>query len=1090
MGYELKKVSLIFLVGVSLLVLCLFYPVNAVGIFRNSDGNWYLDYNNTGVIDKTVRLGQVGDIPVVGDWQGTGKDGIAIFRPSTGYWYFDYNLDGIVNNSFRYGGSTDQIINGNWNGTGKDGIAIFRPSTGYWYFDYNLDGIIDKSFRFGGVGDQIIKGDWQGTGKDGIAIFRPVSGFWYFDDNLDGIIDKSFRFGGVGDQIIKGDWQGTGKDGIAIFRPASGFWYLDYNLDGIIDTSFRYGGSADRIIAGKWISFAPAAAFTSDVQSGNAPLTVRFTNQSTGTAPLTYAWDFTSDGVADSSEPSPSYIYTATGTYTVNLTVTNAGGSNTAQKIGYITVSPAPVVPAAAFTSSKQTGTVPLTVTFTDQSTGTAPFTYAWDFNNDGTRDSTSQNPSFTYQNPGTYTVKLTVTNAVGTDVETKSGYITVSPAPVAPAASFTSDKQSGTAPLTITFTDQSAGTAPLTYAWDFTNDGTRDSTSQNPSFTYQNPGTYTVKLTVTNTLGTDVETKSGYITVTPPVPPTAAFTSNKQAGTAPLTVRFTDQSAGSTPLTYAWDFTNDGVNESTTQSPSYTYSVAGTYAVRLTATNVAGSDAEIKTGYITVSPAPVAPTAAFTSDNPAGTAPLTVAFTDQSTGTAPFTYAWDFNNDGTRDSTSQNPSFTYQNTGTYTVKLTVTNAVGSDVETKNSYVTVTAVPVAPAAAFIVDKQTGNTPLTVKFTDQSTGTSPLSYSWDFDDDGITDSTTKSPTFIYTTAGIYSVNLTVTNTLGSDFERKIGHITVNPTIAPNAAFTSDVQSGDAPLKVKFTDQSTGTTPLTYAWDFTNDGTTDSTSQSPTFTYPAAGTYTVKLTVSNGAGSDVRTEPDYITVTEPPVSSRAGVAITFDDNTVDQWYAIRDILNRNNAHATFFVSQYEGLDQDQINKLKTLKADGNEIAFHGMYHTDVVDYLNSHSVQQYIDYEITPGINLMTNDGLAPVDFAYPNGSDDPAATLALEAYFGHIRDTHYDWDDMIYYQYGSNQAFIAGIGMDESYGHSMTEIYDGISLAKTDDKILIFYGHEPVPSNPGSYQTSYDRLENILKYVSDNNLKTFTISEIH
>ena len=149
MGYELKKVSLIFLVGVSLLVLCLFYPVNAVGIFRNSDGNWYLDYNNTGVIDKTVRLGQVGDIPVVGDWQGTGKDGIAIFRPSTGYWYFDYNLDGIVNNSFRYGGSTDQIINGNWNGTGKDGIAIFRPSTGYWYFDYNLDGIIDKSLGSG-----------------------------------------------------------------------------------------------------------------------------------------------------------------------------------------------------------------------------------------------------------------------------------------------------------------------------------------------------------------------------------------------------------------------------------------------------------------------------------------------------------------------------------------------------------------------------------------------------------------------------------------------------------------------------------------------------------------------------------------------------------------------------------------------------------------------------------------------------------------------------------------------------------------------------------------------------------------------------
>ena len=55
------------------------------------------------------------------------NDGIAIFRNSTGYWYFDNNLDAIINSSFRYGGSTDQIIKGDWQGTGRDGIAIFRP---------------------------------------------------------------------------------------------------------------------------------------------------------------------------------------------------------------------------------------------------------------------------------------------------------------------------------------------------------------------------------------------------------------------------------------------------------------------------------------------------------------------------------------------------------------------------------------------------------------------------------------------------------------------------------------------------------------------------------------------------------------------------------------------------------------------------------------------------------------------------------------------------------------------------------------------------------------------------------------------------
>jgi PKD repeat protein len=716
--------------------------------------------------------------------------------------------------------------------------------------------------------------------------------------------------------------------------------------------------------------------------------------------------------------------------------------------------------------------------------------TYAWDFANDGHDVSNLQNPSFTYRAAGTYTVKLTVANAVGTDMETKSGYITVSPTPVAPAAAFTSNKQSGTAPLTIMFTDQSTGTAPLTYAWDFTNDGTRDSTSQNPSFTYQTPGTYTVKLTVTNALGTDVETKSGYITVTPPIPPTAAFTSNKQAGTAPLTVRFTDQSTGTAPLTFAWDCNNDGTRDSTSQNPSFTYSAAGTYTVKLTVSNVAGSDEETKIGFITVSPAPVAPTAAFNADIQSGTLPLTVTFTDQSTGTAPLTYAWDFKNDGSTDSTAQNPSFTYTTAGTYTVKLTVTNVAGSDGETKSGYITVTEVPIAPSAAFTSDKQTGYTPLTVGFTDQSAGTAPLSYEWDFNNDGIPDSTVRNPSFIYTTAGTFTVNLTVTNSLGSDAEIRTDYITVNPTIAPQAAFTADVLSGDAPLTVRFTDQSAGTAPLTYAWDFRNDGTTDSTAQNPLFTYTAAGTYTVKLTVTNAAGSDIRTETDYISITEPPVSSTSGIALTFDDNYIDEWYAARSIFQQYNAHVTFYVSQYNGLDENQIDKLRALQADGHEIAFHGMYHTDAAAYLETHTIQQYLDYEIIPGINLMQADGFDPVDFSYPFGVgyDNDELADALQQYFIHLRDTSHG---SVYYQYGSGITMIHALGIDDTtYGQSLDDIYGYISTAKANDEIVIFYGHEPVPGNPGSYQTSYDRLDKILKYVSDNELKTFTISEIH
>ena len=131
------------------------------GVFN---GVWSLDVNANGTfdgpaIDKSFQFGTTGDIPIVGDWDGDGKDGIAIFRPSSGVWYFDYNLDTGVDNSFRYGGSTDQIMKGDWDGDGIDGIAIFRPASGYWYFDYNLDGVVDKAFRYGGSADQIITGD-------------------------------------------------------------------------------------------------------------------------------------------------------------------------------------------------------------------------------------------------------------------------------------------------------------------------------------------------------------------------------------------------------------------------------------------------------------------------------------------------------------------------------------------------------------------------------------------------------------------------------------------------------------------------------------------------------------------------------------------------------------------------------------------------------------------------------------------------------------------------------------------------------------------------------------------------------------------
>jgi PKD repeat protein len=162
-------------------------------------------------------------------------------------------------------------------------------------------------------------------------------------------------------------------------------------------------------------------------------------------------------------------------------------------------------------------------------------------------------------------------------------------------------------------------------------------------------------------------------------------------------------------------------------------------------------------------------------------------------------------------------------------------------------------VPVAPTAIFSTNVTSGTAPLDVKFTDASTGTAPLSYAWDFTNDGSTDSTDKNPTHTYAVAGSYTAKLTVTNAGGSNSVTHV--ITVNAApIAPVAIFSTNVTSGIAPQDVKFTDASTGTAPLSYAWDFTNDGSTDSTDKNPTHTYASAGSYTAKLTVTNAGGSN--------------------------------------------------------------------------------------------------------------------------------------------------------------------------------------------------------------------------------------------
>jgi len=157
----------------------------------------------------------------------------------------------------------------------------------------------------------------------------------------------------------------------------------------------------------------PFADFTGNPTSGTPPLTVHFTDQSTGTI-TSWAWDFQDDGIVDSHNPNPVHTYTTAGTYTVSLVVTGPGGSDQEIKTGYITVNVPVRRPIARFTQNQYVGRPPLTVQFTDRSLF-KPTDYLWWFG-DGTT-SIEKNPQHIYTSRGIYPVRLRVSNAAGSDI-------------------------------------------------------------------------------------------------------------------------------------------------------------------------------------------------------------------------------------------------------------------------------------------------------------------------------------------------------------------------------------------------------------------------------------------------------------------------------------------------------------------------------------------------------------------------------------------------------------------------------------------------------------------------------------------------
>lgn len=487
-------------------------------------------------------------------------------------------------------------------------------------------------------------------------------------------------------------------------------------------------------------------------------------------------------------------------------------------------------------------GCSPFEVPFSNQSVNAD--TYIWDLG--GGLISNDENPIHTYEN---YTsnirkvgITLIATNSYGCN-DTLAFEVEVAPNPGAEAMAL---PPAGCSPLTTSFANNSSG--GTSYRWDFL-DGSPVSNEWAPTHTFTNTNNYLVaypvKLYVENDFGC-VDSATTHVTVYP----TSSYPLiiEPQEGCHPLEATLTSAPGA---ISYSWDFgdgnTEPGSYQTTHLFENVTDNVVS-YQVSLEAVNPFNC-AATATGQVTVFPSPealftVTPTQLQMPERE-------VSIVNQTAGSN-WDYLWEFG-DGTT-STEQHPdAHLYPGSGTYQIRLTVTNGQCTSVATQEVFIN----PMIPQIDYGATPTSGCPPLTVSFTNGTLDAT--AYLWEFGD-GMK-SQEQTPTHTYLTPGTYTVKLTATGPGGTSIAETLEIVVHEQPYALFEVIPKVIYiPGEKPV---FINHSIGASR--YEWDFGDGGS--STDFAPSYQYQAPGVYTISLWVVNNQGcEDTHSIPEAIKVEE--------------------------------------------------------------------------------------------------------------------------------------------------------------------------------------------------------------------------------
>ncbi|MGD9560856.1 MAG: FG-GAP repeat domain-containing protein [Pyrinomonadaceae bacterium] len=203
-------------------------PPADIAVWRGSNGNWMV-MGQTGSAATTFSfgLGSLGDVPLVGDYDGDGKTDFSVFRPGTTSTFYVWPSGGGSYWGYNWGGGVDKLAVGDFDGDGKTDYAIARPDTVAGTLTWWVTTSSNSSHfavSWGTPTDELAVADYDGDGKADVAVFRSSDENFYIIRSSD-LQAAVFNIGETG-TVVSSDFDGDGKADPAIYVSSTATWYI------------------------------------------------------------------------------------------------------------------------------------------------------------------------------------------------------------------------------------------------------------------------------------------------------------------------------------------------------------------------------------------------------------------------------------------------------------------------------------------------------------------------------------------------------------------------------------------------------------------------------------------------------------------------------------------------------------------------------------------------------------------------------------------------------------------------------------------------------------------------------------------------